>query len=605
MHHPGRTWAKIGIAAALLLLSRTASAEKTAPEILPASATAYVEVSRPGDLLALIDSRVGKEIRQSDAFAQAIASPKFREFRQALAAIEERSGMTWRPALEATTSGGLAAAFDMSTQGIVILAHPDDLKSADAVRDAFFSLARDDARSKGNPDPVEARTYRGMTTYRIADVTVANVGDWVMLSNKPALAKAVADTFLDGGKTLEADKQFREARELAGQVGPHPAAWGFVRLGTIRFLARLAHQPLLDPKYKSDNPVAEMILGGLLPVLRNTPYVTVAVSTQEHGPKLALASPNDPAWAEPQSKFYFAPPGEGAARPLTPRGTVLSLSTYRDVSAMWQSAPDLFTEDIAAKLAQADSSLSTIFGGRRFSSDVLSAIKPQIRFVVARQDYHSAGAAEPTVRLPGAALVLGIKPDQLAAVRRELRVGFQSVVAFANIDGGPKGRPLLEIQTEKRSGAEIQYATYEAPDAGGAAKSGKPAAPTADMYLNFSPALALSEKYIILSSTRQLAEELADLASRQDDKDAATDQNTVIKIDARPAAELIRENREQLVAQNMLEKGHDRAQAEKQIDLLRTIVEAFRDASLRLVPAEKSIRLELQVRSTDQDRVSP
>jgi len=220
MGQSGRNRAGVGIVAALLLLSRVASAEKTAPEILPASATAYVEVSRPSDLLEVIDSRVGKEIQQSDAFAQAIASPRFKEFRQVLAAIEERSGMKWRPALEATTSGGLAAAFDMQSQGIVVLAHPDDLKSADAVRDAFFSLARDDAKSKGNPDPIEAKTYRGITAFRIGDVTVANLGPWVMLSNKPALAKTVADTFLDGGKTLAADKQFREARELAGHVGP-------------------------------------------------------------------------------------------------------------------------------------------------------------------------------------------------------------------------------------------------------------------------------------------------------------------------------------------------------------------------------------------------
>lgn len=602
MNASRRVWARVGAVAALLVIPGVASAQKTAADLLPASTLAYVEVRQPADVLALIDGKLGRQIQQSDPFRQAVASPKFKEFRSVVGVVETRAGTTWPQAFKAITSGGVVAAFDSATQGVVILARPADLQSADAVRDALFSLVREDAKHKGNPDPIQSRAYRGIQAYTIGEATIADVGPWVIVSNKPMLAKAVADRFLDGGRALAGDKEFLEAHDSADRDNASPAAWAFLRLGTLRFLGRLAHQPLLDPKCKSDNPVLELIAGGLLPVLQNSPYVTATVSTEEHGLKLVLATPSDSKWTTAPDKFYFAPPGAGALKPLEPRGTVLALSTYRDLSAMWQSSPDLFTEDIAAKLAQADSGLSTIFGGRQFSSDVLGAIKPQIQFIVARQDYRSAGVAEPTVRIPSAALVLGIRPERFDAVRRDFRVGFQTAVALANLNGAQKGRPLLEMQTEKRSGAQIMYATYDQPDkasdkSGKSAATTAPAAPADDMYLNFSPALAISDKHMILSSTRQLAEELADLAARQDAQGGMTDQNTVIEVNAVPAAELLADNREQLVAKNMLEKGHDRAHAEKETDLLQTIVEAFQDVRLRLVPASKSIRLELDVRT--------
>src|SRR5438270_8106757 len=140
-------------------------------------------------------------------------------------------------------------------------------------------------------------------------------------------------------------------------------------------------------------------------------------------------------------------------------------------------------------MAQADSTLSTLLGGKSFSTEVLGAIRPQLRFVVARQDFKSAGIREPAIRLPGAALVLGIQPGKFDIVRRHLRVGFQSLVAFANIDGSSKGRPLLEIQSEKRGDADIQFATYAQDEQPAAQqpdqeKGDKAHAAQADVYLN-------------------------------------------------------------------------------------------------------------------------
>jgi hypothetical protein len=330
----------------------------------------------------------------------------------------------------------------------------------------------------------------------------------------------------------------------------------------------------------------------LIPIAQHAPYATAALWAGQEGIKLAAAAPMDPAWVPADRKFFFAPAGDGAARPLRPAGTMLSLTTYRDLAALWQAGPDLFTESVATQMAQTDSGLSTFFGGKSFGSDVLGAFKPQMQFVVARQDF-AAGAPVPKLKLPGAALVLEIRPHQFAHVRKIFRVAFQTGVALGNLSGAQQGRALLELQTEHRADSEIQFATYSADDPPKEKMDAK--SPKDDAYLNLSPAMAVSGKRLILSTSRQLAEELADLDAK-DESAGRIPENTLICGNPKLAAELIQANREQLVAGNMLQKGHDRKTAEREITLLQSIADALGEARLRLVPEAKSIRFEIEVK---------
>lgn len=584
---------RIVVAVSLLpSLSAIARAEKSAAELLPPSTIAYVEIDHPRDLIPLLrDHPLRKEIEQSSAFKQAIAKPELKKLRQLVTLIEQRAGVEWQPALEQIAGNQVVFAVEPLTQGGVLLIKPSDMKTADSVRDALFSLARDDAANRGLPDPIEAKTYRGLKAYHIHDAIMAELGPWIMFSNKKALAQRVADIFLNGGDSLAADEQFAAATKMATGDGPAPCAWAFVRVAPIRLFA---HPPFLDPAYKSENPGAEFILGGLIPIAQNTPYMTASLWLERDRLKLAAAAPFDTSWIPADRKFFFAPSADGAAKPLTPDGTLLSVTTYRDVSAMWQAGPDLFTEAVATQMAQTDSGLSAVLGGKSFSADVLGAFRPQMQFVAVRQDY-AEGAPKPSMRLPAGALVLELRPEQFERVRKQFRVAYQTLVSLANLNGAQKGRPLLEMQTEKRGDCEIQYAAYSPDDQPKAAKT---SGEKSDAYLNFSPALAISSRHLILSSTRQLAEQLADLDAK-DPGDSTIADNTLIQLKPALAAELIQANREQLVAKNMLEKGHDRAAAEREIDLLHAIVSYFSDASIRLANSKDTIRLEAQVKAAE------
>lgn len=599
--------------------AQKAAAQKSAAEMLPASILFYAEVEKPAEVIRLIlDHPLRQRLEQSPDYQKAFDTPQFKEFKAVVEAVESRSGVQWRQALETGTGGGFVVAFDAATQGLVLLTKSTDPKTSEKVRDALFDLARQDATGKGNPDPIETKEYRGLTGWKAGESIIANLGPWLIISNKPDLTKAIADRLLDGDGTLAADSGFADALKLerSKPAGERGSAWAFLRLAPLRLFA--PGHPFFDSSAKSDNPAVELLFGGLAGAVRNAPYVSASLRLHEQGVKLSVTSPNERGWTPKGREFFFAPAGQagGADKPLRPKGTVLSITTYRDLAAWWEAGPDTYTEGVAAQMAQADSGLSTFLGGKSFGSDVLGSFAPQIQFVVASQDFKAAGIPEPAIRLPAGAMVFRLRDKPKTDVKKHFRVAFQSIVALANLDGGSKGRPLLEMRNEKRGNAEILYAIYEAPEEGAetddTAKpqaadkdSGKPdqkpemKSADKDIFYNFSPALVIAKDRVMLCSTKQIADELADLAAKGDASPAKIAQNTLIEVSPLPVGELLRANREQLIAQNMLEKGHSREQAEKEIDVFIALVNAVREARLSLTPTDKAITLEIEIKTAD------
>jgi hypothetical protein len=58
---------------------------------------------------------------------------------------------------------------------------------------------------------------------------------------------------------------------------------------------------------------------------------------------------------------------------------------------------------------------------------------------------------------------------------------------------------------------------------------------------------------------------------------------------------VLADNRTQLIAQNMLEKGHDEEAAESEVDALLALLDVFRAADLRIDVAEDELQLNLTV----------
>ncbi len=59
--------------------------------------------------------------------------------------------------------------------------------------------------------------------------------------------------------------------------------------------------------------------------------------------------------------------------------------------------------------------------------------------------------------------------------------------------------------------------------------------------------------------------------------------------------QVLSDNRAQLIAQNMLKKGHDETAAESEVDTILALIDMFRTAELRIDVTEDELQLNLAV----------
>ena len=129
-----------------------------------------------------------------------------------------------------------------------------------------------------------------------------------------------------------------------------------------------------------------------------------------------------------------------------------------------------------------------------------------------------------------------------------------------------------------------------------------PSASPGRINYNFSPSLALIGEHLILSSTSSFAEELSELVesggrSEPPAHAPATDSgsqctNSAIGIDLATLKQVLEDNRQHLVAQNILQKGHDQPAAEREIGTLLELAGMLRDLQLSLVWRDRQVQLD-------------
>jgi hypothetical protein len=565
-------------AAFLLALSTAAAADKTALELLPPTTIGFLEVPEPRTLMQVIfECPLAREIEQQPAYQKALAARNYQQLVTALKLVEDKLGMTWRRGLESLASGGLFVGFDLPTQGVVVLMQAEDEPLALKGRDAVLALARADAAAKGKPDPVKQDELRGVTIHEIGDLRLAVLGKWLLATNKQLLVSMVLENYLGSGLSLGADAQFSTVRNSRPTDS---AAWLYVDLRLLRLSGVLRNVA----SKKSSNPPAELLVGGVLGVLPDAPYATASLRLDSSRIRLTAALPGDPRAAAKHREFYFGPEGNGTAPALLrPQRTLLTLSAYRDFASLWRHAPDLFDERVNAKFAEAESGLATFFGGRNFRDEILGNLQPGVQFVVARQDF-SQGDVTPAIKLPAAALVVQMKQPEKTA--RTFKITFQSVIGFLNIIGGMKGLPPLDLNSERVGEAVVISTEYLPPDKIETRSE-------APIHHNASPTAVFWKDVFILSSARPLALELIELAQRQ--LPEAKGINASLLVEGPVVHTVLADNRSSLIARNMLDRGHDRAAAESEIDGMLKVLSNFERSSVQLASDGKQLELSIDV----------
>lgn len=566
------------VLAAAMPASLAPAEDKGPREILPISTVLYAEVPQPQKILdAILDHPSVVELQNHPDFKKALEADQPQHFLAVLKMVEEKLGMKWRPAVNTLTGGGVYVGFDLPTQGVSVLTKSTDSELAKKAVDTILDLVRADSAKRGGGDPVTSDDYKGIKLYGIGPVQYANLGPYLLTTNKPALTRLVIDSYLGDSPSLGSDDQFKAV--IAARTAT-PTAWVYADLRPLRALGVL--KTALNKK--SDNPPAEILAGGILGALPDAPYVTAWLDVEPGRITLSAAVPGDSVELAKKREFFFGLDGKGNALPLlNPKETALSISTYRDFGSMWKNAPDLFDDGINAQFAAAESQLTTLFAGRNFRDDILANLEPGMQIVVTRQHF-ADGAPVPAVKLPAGAIVVKMKNP--AETSRMFKITFQSLVGFLNITGGMNGLSPLEQNFEKVGGGTIYTSEYLPPKEG--AKN------EAAIHFNASPTVAIVGDKFILSSSKMLAFELAELVQKE--SAPLKDVNSTLKVDGQVVRQMLVDNRGSLVAQNMLQKGHGQDAAEKEIDALLKAMLGLESSSLQLLSKDKTLQATLELK---------
>lgn len=569
--------------------ARSFGDERTPADLLPQTTMAFLEMPRPDEFLPIVEQhRLVKRLMSLSPVQAAMQKDEYVAFRGVLALVEVQIELPWREVVRRGLGGGLAIAFDQKTGGVVLLAKTTDGSTHAKFAEVITNLVALDAQNKAKDNPVAVSQYREQKVYSVEHLWFAAVADWVVATNRRELHDQIVDRILDeSNESLAENPQFAEARKAAN---PSAVVWGYVNVAAVRD-AGLASQAFVE---RTENPLAEILLGGIVSTLRQTPYVTADFVVRDDGIRISASAPHDRSWAGDLREHYFGPQGLGAAPPhLNVDDAILSIGTYRDASAMWLRAGDLLDEQANEQLAKADSDLSKMFAGKDFGEDVLGAFEPTLRLVLTRQTF-AEGQPAPAIKLPAFALVADLKDS--AESQPELRRTFQSLIGFFNIVGAMNGQPQLDLSTEKLEGIELVTASHV---------EDKKATDPKKLRINynFSPSVAFADGRFVLASTKELAVALAKApASTGAAEDVSRVANSRAELRFDALREALADNREHLIAQNMLEKGHSRAVADEEIGVLLDIAQWFDRLELQLDTKPRSMQASanLVLRPTDE-----
>ncbi len=550
--------------------------------MLPETTAIYVEMA-PAE--RWLDHSLRGTIQGSEVFAKIVGSPGGEKLQAGIRFVEFLVGESLESIARKVTAGGFVIAVEREHEGVVLIAKTAGQDWLEPFLQRLVKLARDNASGSGQPDPIKQAEYRGITAYQAQNLIVASFDGYLLVTNKNDLGKAVADRYSDkatGG--LGQTPNFRSwldtrAKQPTDAEAGQEIAWSFVDLQPLREAGAGALKELQGGRV--NDFFGELVLGGVVATLVKTPLVAGSLKLGDRGASLRLSAPFEQAWGGEERAYYFGPDGQGRALPLlSASGSVASLSTYRDISQMWLRAGDLFDERVNDRLAEADNTLTTLFSGRDFGQDILGGLHPELRLVAARQTL-PADQPQPALRLPSFGIVAQMREPEV--MRGELKRIFQSLIGFLNITGAMNGQPQLDLDMETVGDNPFFTATYVR-DVDRQPQDQLP------IQFNFQPTLAFVKDQVIIASTTALAKDLAEqldtgaTVEPLEPPGAANPQpkNTLIEVDGTAVYQTLQDNRGQLIANNMLEKGHTKAEAEQETQLLLDIARLFQSLRLEL-----------------------
>lgn len=542
--------------------------ESTTPaDLLPDSIALYAEVA---SFETLWSQPIRERLYDSELMQTILKNPDLAKARDGIRLAEITLGKKLPILLQEISRGGAVAAVDRAKNtAALFIAGKNAQEQQEIARKLMDKASQLQGREDGE---LPSNEYRGISAYRLPQGGFVLLDKWIVIVNKNEMGKAIIDRYLDGPKeSLSQSKQFIQAKESHQKSNAHTTAtslaWLYADVNVLRE-AGIAKKALQE---RPDDFGAELLVGGVFNILRNTPQATAELMATADKLSLAVTTPFDKEWVTEPEEFFFGENVAGnALPPLQLPDTLATVTAYRNISSLWLYAGDLFGEKVNDQLVQAESTLTTLFSGKDFGEEILGAFRPEVRIVSTAARFEKDQPI-PAVQIPAFALVAQMKEPE--KMRKELKRIFQSFIGFINVAGAMNGQPQFDQDMDKIGNADLLIARYAWDDS-------QPESKEVPIQYNFTPCLLILDEYMVLSSTEKLARELIEPLQKEkaSSKEALTVgpdsniRNTYLELTGRGISEALEQNRDQIIANNMLEKGHSREEAEAEFNVLTQIL---------------------------------
>jgi hypothetical protein len=564
------------------------SESKGLSEILPAETPLYLRINQPAALFLdeFRNPLVLNALRQIPNIGPQLDNPQLDQVKAVLGALGSTEDLSWSQLVREIMNGPAELGVAANPNKLILSVVPKDVTRLGRLHAKLIEFARADATNKGNPDPVTTFNHAGVDCFSFTPTEAHAIYDGkLLLASSESVLKDALD-LLTGKKQpkskLSESKSFRDAMEQ-GNAASHEA-FGLARLDLLRKAGVNNLKPL-----EEYNPLAALLFGGWVEAYNKAGWLALAFDLKAGKPTLEAIMPVDEKTAQSEARQAFTPPAkEFAPRPLVVPNQIGSLNLWRDLGKVWNIRESIVKGPALQGLNGLDNGLGQFFGGRDFGTGVLGALRPDWRLNVAEQDVKSL-KPRPDLVLPAFAITVGYDQADKDFQQRWV-IAFQSLIGVINVTGAQQKQPVLMQNQEEFEGAKIYTASFLPPAQGKDAKND--AEEGVHIRHNFRPTLAFAGNHLIVATTTEIARELIKSLKSSSGPDLPP-RAMSLDVSGQLLGRLIETNRERLVMQNMVEKGHGRNAAETEIGGLESLVRGLNQGEIVVNDTEKLFRIRL------------
>jgi hypothetical protein len=570
--------------------------------LLPSDTPIYLRINEPAKLF-LDEFRNPvflNALKNIPQIGGQLENPQIDQVKMVLGLLSSTEDLSWSEMVRELLAGPAEIALSPYPQKLVMTVKPKDAARLGRLHAKLLEFIQQDAQTKGNPDPVKKFKHGEIDCFSLAPTEAHAIygGRFVLASSEKILGDAL--DVLSGAKKLPStlDKEPRFLDAVKSATPDSRQAFGFARMDLIR-----KSNPGTYTVADDYNPLLALLFGGWVEAYRQADWLGMAIDWKANKPALEAFLPISAEVAKGELRKAFTPPkGTYAAKPLSVPNQLGTLSLWRDLGKVWNIRENVVTGPALQGLNGLDNGIGQFFGGRDFGTGVLGSLKPDWRVVVAEQDPKTM-IPKPDLVLPAFAISVGYDTKD-EDFRQRWIIAFQSLIGVLNVVGGQEKAPVLVQNQEDFEGAKIYSAKYLPPVKPANAKPGDSKTDEEGIHIrhNFRPTLVLAGDHLIISSTTEMARDVVKAIKVADTGSDAPPQAMSVDLNGKRIAGMVDVNRERLVMQNMVEKGHGKAAAQTEIGALEGMIRGLNHAVITAEDTENQFRLKLSLDLNQADK---